>query len=389
MSTAKANVFCSDLSTVQKEMQSCVTPEYSRKKDGHWILWIDFCVSQAINPFLTGIQDPIPYLQVFAQRYRDGRIAPGKKAVRSRTVSDALRSVGQKFSRLGSPDPRFDSTGSVDFRLQSQFKSFEKADAPSCRVKPVPITLVLHALEFAFHQYPTRERQAVANMICLAFFFCLRPGEYTGTTRDDQAFAIADLTLFLGEKRLCNATSPDAEILAATAMHLTFTTQKNGDKGTVVAHALSGHILCCPVRSAIRQLTVHRLEATSLPTPLCLSTKLATYYNSNHVNVPVTASMVTATMRCHATILRPQTGIDPLALSARSLRAGGAMALLQGKCDPITIKLLARWHSDAMMRYLHQQSVPIMKNLASLMFNGGQYSFLPEEWVPSTPISPD
>ena len=99
--------------------------------------------------------------------------------------------------------------------------------------------------------------------------------------------------------------------------------------------------------------------------------------------------MVTATMRCHATILRPKTGIDPLALNARSLRAGGAMALLQGKCDPITIKLLARWHSDAMMRYLHQQSGPLMQNLASLMFNGGQYSFLPEEWVPSTPISSD
>ena len=110
--------------------------------------------------------------------------------------------MGQKFSRLGTPDPRLDSTSYVDFCLQSQFKSFEKADAPSCRVKPVPITLVLHALEFVFHQYPTRERQAVANMICLAFFFCLRPGEYTGTTRDDQAFAIADLTLFLGEKRL-------------------------------------------------------------------------------------------------------------------------------------------------------------------------------------------
>ena len=49
------------------------------------------------------------------------------------------------------------------------------------------------------------------------------------------------------------------------------------------------------------------------------------------------------------------------------------------KCDPIAIKLLARWHSDGMMQYLHQQSVPIMKNLTSLMFNGGQYSFLPEK----------
>ena len=156
-----------------------------------------------------------------------------------------------------------------------------------------------------------------------------------------------------------------------------------------MAHTLSGHSLCCPFRSAICQLLMHRSEARFLHRPLCVSTKLATYYNSHHVNVPVTASMVISTMRCHATILRPKTGNGPFALSARSLRAGGAMALLQGKCDPVIIKLLAWWHSDAMMRYLHQQSVPIMKNLASLMFNGGQYSFLPEEWVPSTPISPE
>ena len=85
----------------------------------------------------------------------------------------------------------------------------------------------------------------------LPCLFCLRPGEYTGITRDDQAFAIADLTLFIGTKRLCNAPAPDAEVLKATTMRLIFTTQKNCDKGTVVAHALSDHSLCCPVRSDV------------------------------------------------------------------------------------------------------------------------------------------
>ena len=29
-------------------------------------------------------------------------------------------------------------------------------------------------------------------MICFAFFYCMRPGEYTGTTTDDQAFSLDD-----------------------------------------------------------------------------------------------------------------------------------------------------------------------------------------------------
>lgn len=53
-------------------------------------------------------------------------------------------------------------------------------DSPVNRVKPVPITFIVCILRFAFISCPAAERQAVANMICIAFFFCLRPGEYTG-----------------------------------------------------------------------------------------------------------------------------------------------------------------------------------------------------------------
>ena len=59
------------------------------------------------------------------------------------------------------------------------------------------------------------------------------------------------------------------------------------------------------------------------------------------------------------------------------------MALLQGGCDPNVIKLLARWKSDTMMRYLHQQSLPVFQNLAAKMYNNGTYTFLPDEWVPA------
>ena len=75
--------------------------------------------------------------------------------------------------------------------------------------------------------------------------------------------------------------------------------------------------------------------------------------------------------------------MDPSEYSARSLRAGGAMALLSANCDSNVIKLLGRWKSDAMMDYLHEQSLPIFKRLATAMFNNGQHFFLPSEVVPA------
>ena len=104
--------------------------------------------------------------------------------------------MGQKFARLGSPDPRLCPWSSVDFRFQSQLEALKKANALSCRVKLVPITLVLHVLEFTFHLYPSaQERQPVVNMFYLTFYSCLRPtSEYTGSTTDGQAFTIDGLT---------------------------------------------------------------------------------------------------------------------------------------------------------------------------------------------------
>ena len=61
------------------------------------------------------------------------------------------------------------------------------------------------------------------------------------------------------------------------------------------------------------------------------------------------------------------------------------MTLLQGGCSPSVIKLLALWKGETMMRYLHQQSLPVFQNLAAKMFNNGTYTFLPVEWVPAAP----
>jgi hypothetical protein len=42
---------------------------------------------------------------------------------------------------------------------------------------------------------------------------------------------------------------------------------------------------------------------------------------------------------------------------------------------------MGRWHSDAMMRYLYIQAVPIINNYAIKMFNEGTYTFQPDETV--------
>ena len=68
-------------------------------------------------------------------------------------------------------------------------------------------------------------------------------------------------------------------------------------------------------------------------------------------------------------------------VSARSLRAGGAMALLVAKVDPDVIRLLGRWRSDEMLRYLHLSAQPIMMKFARRMLHAN-YTMAATQLVP-------
>jgi hypothetical protein len=287
--------------------------------------------------------------------------------------------VGQKFASMGSKDIRKDAFGKIDFRVSRMLRSWKLVDAPPTRVKPVPVTIILYILARAFNQARVEGNMAIADMIAIAFFFLLRPGEYTGTTSDDAPFRLRDIQFYRGSQLVSAATGDLEDIRQATAVALVFTTQKNGNRNEKIVHGRSGHPLCCPVKAVIRRVLHLRQKKAKSDAPL------ASYYNTRHRRVAIQAKDVTDVLRLAAGSLRRETGLSPEEISARSIRAGGAMALLCGKIDHDTIKLLGRWHSDAMMRYLHVQAEPIMRNFAKTMFNNGTYTFLPDETVPLAP----
>ena len=68
-------------------------------------------------------------------------------------------------------------------------------------------------------------------------------------------------------------------------------------------------------------------------------------------------------------------------VSARSLRASGAMSLLCSGVNNDIVSLTGRWRSDKMLRYLHVQAEPIMRNFSKLMISHGNYNLLPHNEV--------
>ena len=67
----------------------------------------------ALDLLLVAYQDPFPIINAFALDCRTGNIVPNIRGVRSRTVEDAIRSIGQAIAMLGGKDPRMTSKGKI------------------------------------------------------------------------------------------------------------------------------------------------------------------------------------------------------------------------------------------------------------------------------------
>jgi hypothetical protein len=338
--------------------------------DSTWRLWTRFCLDLAVDPTLqSDVADPIYLLLVFAHRYRTGLIAPRGRPVKSRTVEGAIRAVGQTLAGMGSPDPRLTPAGKHEFRLGRLLAAYAKQDDPPVRVKPVPIQVIQHALALA-HASPSADNLATANMILIAFFFLMRPGEHT-VTKDNTPFKLKDVQFHVGVHRYQATNIPLHLLPSASFVTYTYDTQKNQQRNEAIGLGRSGHGACCPVEATAQR--VHYLREHDAPP----DTPLGTYFLPNGTSKTVTSDNITKTLRFSLRFFGTTLGITSLEISARSLRAAGAMALLCAHVDHDTIRLIGRWRSDEMLRYLHAQAQPVMHDFSRRMVRGGNYTFIP------------
>jgi hypothetical protein len=284
------------------------------------------------------------------------------------------------MASMGAADKRLIAPKQLDYRLAQQIVGYGRNDPPPSRVKPVPLSLIgqMHRIATA-----TNNAFELANsdMSVIGFFFLCRPGEYVKATDPDSKsapFRLCDIEFYIGGRLLQATNAPLDLISRATFVHLTYTDQKNGVRGEKIGHGANpaNPDYGCPVRAVARRVEALRNAHAIATTPLYMVKCEDTWK-------PVTSASITARLRIVALQLLPSLGIQPNDISARSLRPGGAMALLCAQVDTDVIRLIGRWRSDEMLRYLHVQAMPLMANFARAMATHGAFTLLPGHNVAS------
>ena len=295
-------------------------------------------------------------------------------------MAQAISHVAEGITNLGEPDPRKPPFSTKFYPLLDSFyKSLRNEDDPQTRACPANLLFIeaLFSCLDTMHSVWGTANLHIIDLIIVAYFWLLRPGEYCqGGDPGSRStpFRLESICLHHGRKILHAASAPlnDLKRLERiTYASLTFDDQKNATKGETVGHTSNTDALLNPARALGRIALRLRLQQAGPKTPLYLLThpdKPGSHYS-------IRTQAITNALRHSASHLYSRLQVDPKLLSARSLRPGGATALLVAGISTDKIQLLGRWKSDAMFRYLRIQAS--IGALSQSMLDSGRYTFSP------------
>ncbi len=371
--------FQSELSSALSIASKSTTTKTRRAKTKVFFLWAQFCSEHNVSETLSTVQGQelkISYLLVFGLRYR--KSGQTNKSVRADTVDTAIAAVAAGITDLGGVDPRKQTDGSNRNHplLTAFIKALRDQDDPSSRAYPANLTLIralLDALDLDDPIFGTLNAHII-DLIIVAFYWLLRPAEYLKSTDQEgrsQAFTFRDIHLTLGVVVYNGPNAPlhdVTQILRISHATLAFTDQKNAVMGEQVGHLANSDPFFCPAKTLGR--IARRLLLANAPP----NTPLHMHYNAHPSHrrwYPTKTIFVTNALRHAANSLPGYKDIDTKLIGSRSLRPGGATALMCANIEPAYIALLGRWKSDAMCRYLRTQAGSYHKHFSQKMLDHG------------------
>ena len=102
--TAAQTRFWDSFSASTEDIQEGLSVGRATAAKGHWTKWAYFCIRVDLDHLLVAYKYPVPIFNAFAREHRTGNISPNSRALQSRTVEYAIRSIGQAIAVLGAKD---------------------------------------------------------------------------------------------------------------------------------------------------------------------------------------------------------------------------------------------------------------------------------------------
>ena len=309
-----------------------------------------------------------PHLQLLCSicpQSTDRKITLSRNPYQLGTVETALCTIDQTIALLGpNPhDPHLQPNGKLIFALKCQFQSYENEVPPATCVEPLPVELIELVVQ-ACHASYLENNICIAIIITSSYFFlcCLR--EHT-VTFDNEPFKLSNVQVYKDDKPVHIQSSK--LLHTADFLTLTFDTQKNGIKGKHISQRHTTSATLCLILTVAHWVAHLNLHKARPHQPLCSyhHTASSSYLNLAFQDI-IQELQASALHHLHVCV-------NPSSVERHSLCPSNAMALFSCRVDSVVVNHVGCWCWDAMLRYLHVQSCPIISRLSKLMLAGGNF----------------
>jgi hypothetical protein len=269
--------------------------------------------------------------------------------------------VAQIIVLAGYPDPRRSyGNKELDLPFSKLWRSYKIQDPAPKPQLALPVRAIQIAVQF-YKDKQTPLARAISDLLTLAFFFLLRPGEYTMPTSRTRTrtvqFRRQDVRFFKNGSILPHSSSLDT-LRDADAVRLYLDNQKNGQRGATMHHTALPSLFC-PVKALANRVHHLFLIAPAQPALPISFVGLGSHVTSSHITLAVRESVVLSGLL--------NSGYSPSRVSAHSLRASGAMALRLNNVGEDLIKKMGRWSSSTWLTYIHAQISSLTAGLSERM----------------------
>jgi hypothetical protein len=377
-----------DLMAAEVQRENGVTKNTRDKESRVWRRWVDYtkCINFDQDIWLQRLtaESRTVIIGAFAAALRRRHFSkPDDSDLASSTVQEAVTKLGEIFrANVGYNPAHVPGSNSLHPSLSRQFKGMKNADPGEKQQRALPVCVyrTLHQLAYSSSLLCPDLDAAVADILILAFFFCMRSCEYSDVQgeRRTKILCVRNIRFFNSHNQDISDRINDLD--EAVTVSLTFEFQKRDVRNDIISHQRLGDKrgtgCMCPVLAAIS--IVRRLHSYGLSPNKFVGSQINTVKSGENL-FTIPSSMFLHRIRSTVDLLGPEKlGFSSGDVGTHSNRSGGAMGMFLAGTPIYTIMLIGRWSSDAFMRYIRKQVLQLSHGIAAKMLTFEEFYTVPD-----------
>ncbi|GFH62127.1 hypothetical protein CTEN210_18603 [Chaetoceros tenuissimus] len=168
-----------DCLSAWRAMGDGVTAQNTKDRQKYWQHWSEYCRQVKIDPMFRETSERFVLLAVtsFAARVWAGYYG-NRSVVKVQSVTKALAAISKTIKLAGGKSPIYADHGVYTTPIQRMIEGFRRQDPSAVAQLAVPVEVAHTAVEAGLLSSETKE-QTIGDLICIAFYYLLRVGEYT------------------------------------------------------------------------------------------------------------------------------------------------------------------------------------------------------------------